>query len=137
MNNNKKSEATIVIVEDEPEIMNFAARVLELEGYHILQAGDGETGLRLSGEQKVALMLLDLRLPGCDGWSVLVEMKKRPELSAIPVVVFSASADASSRERALSLGAMDYLVKPLGAATLREAIARALNRCKVCLPEKG
>ena len=121
---------TVLIIEDEADILNFASRVLELEGYHILQAKDSDEGLRLVRESQVALVLLDLRLPGHDGWWVLDQMKKEPELSAILVIVFTVSAAVSQRDRALSMGAVDYLVKPLSATSLHKAVARALGRRK-------
>lgn len=122
----KHNRETILVIEDEPEIRDFAARVCELEGYRVLQAEDGDTGLRLAEKNRVSLVLLDLRLPGHDGWAVLKQLKSDPELSSIPVVVFTASAAASQRNRALAEGATDYLVKPLSAANLIKAIASAL-----------
>jgi len=59
---------------------------------------------------------------------VLEQVKKEPELSSIPVIVFTASVAEPQRERALAMGAADYLVKPLSAATLRESVARILRR---------
>ena len=117
----------VLIIDDEAEVRNFASRVLELEGYQILQAGDAEEGMRLVGESLISIVLLDLRLPGHDGWAVLEQIKSEPGLSAIPVIVFTASAGVPQRERALSMGAADYLVKPLSAASLKEAIARILH----------
>ena len=78
-------------------------------------------------EGRISLLLLDLRLPGRDGWSVLEQIQSEPALSAIPVIVFTASAGVSQRERALSMGAADYLIKPLSAARLKEAVARILQ----------
>ncbi|MFC1934500.1 two-component system response regulator [Chloroflexota bacterium] len=125
----EKSETkTVLIIEDEAEVRNFTSRVLELEGYHVLQAENSEQGMRLVRESQVSLVLLDLRLPGRDGWAVLEQIKSTPELSAIPVIVFTASAEVSQRERALSMGAADYLVKPLSAARLRKAVVRVLHR---------
>jgi len=123
----KGSRTTILIIEDEDEIRTFASRVLELEGYRVLQAGDGDEGLRLARGNQVALVLLDLRLPGRDGWAVLSQMKNDPELSPIPVVVFTASAGVPQQSRALAGGAADYLVKPLSATSLRKSIARVLR----------
>jgi len=123
----KGSRATILIIEDEDDIRTFASRVLELEGYRVLQAGDGDEGLRLASGNQVALVLLDLRLPGRDGWAVLSQMKSDPELSSIPVVVFTASAGVPQQSRALAGGAADYLVKPLSATSLRKSIARILR----------
>ena len=118
---------TILTIEDEAEVLTFVSRVLELEGYRVLQAEDGDTGLRLAREHHIALMLLDLRLPGRDGWSVLRAMKSELELSAIPVIVFTASAGVPQRDRALGMGAVDYLIKPLSVTSLREAVVRVLN----------
>jgi len=123
----KGNRATILIIEDEDDIRTFASRVLELEGYRVLQAGDGDEGLRLARGNQVALVLLDLRLPGRDGWAVLSQMKDDPELSSIPVVVFTASAGVPQQSRALAGGAADYLVKPLSATSLRKSIARVLR----------
>ena len=122
----KQETKTIIIIEDEADVRNFASRVLELEGYRILQANDRKEGLRLATDSQVALVLLDLRLTGGDGWVLLEKLKGDLELSSIPVVVFIASAEASRRARAMAMGASDYLVKPVSAASLRKAIARAL-----------
>ena len=127
----KKHEAkAVLIIEDEADIRNFACRVLELEGYRVLQTDDGDKGIGIAIENPVALVLLDLRLSGRDGWSVLGEMKGKPALSAIPVVALTATAGVQQRERALSMGAAAYLEKPLSAARLRETIARILQQEK-------
>jgi CheY-like chemotaxis protein len=124
----KGEPKTVLIIEDEAEVRNFASRVLELEGYRILQAKDGDEGLRLVRRGGISLVLLDLKLPRGDGWVVLEQVKKEPELSSIPVIVFTASVAEPQRERALAMGAADYLVKPLSAATLRESVARILRQ---------
>ena len=119
---------TVLVIEDELDVRNFAARVLEMEGYHVLKAGDGEEGMRLMREGRIGLVLLDLRLPKCSGWEVFALLKSEPGLSVIPIIVFTASAGVSQREKALSMGAADYLVKPLSAATLKEVVARILQQ---------
>jgi len=116
----------VLVIEDGADVRSFASRVLELEGYHVLQAENGDEGPRLVRESQVDLIVLDLKLPGVDGWSVLEQLKSDPELSSIPVVVFTASAAVSQREKALKMGATDYLIKPVSAITLRETVARAL-----------
>jgi len=120
------AKETILVIEDEPEISDFAARVCELEGYRVFQAEDGDAGLKLAREHRISLVLLDLRLPGHNGWVVLKKMQGDPQLSSIPVMVFTASAASSQRNRALACGAKDYLVKPLSAAGLKKAIATTL-----------
>lgn len=119
---------TILVIEDEADIRNFVSRMLDLEGYHVLQAEDGGEGMRLMRERQISLVLLDLRLPQRDGWMVLEQIKNEAGLSTIPVIVFTASARKSQREKALSMGAAGYLVKPQSAASLKKAVVRVLCR---------
>ncbi len=125
----KRREAkTILIIEDEAEVQDFASRVLELEGYHILQAEDGDGGLKLLSRGGISLVLLDLSLPKVNGWAVLKQMKEEPGLSAIPVIIFTASAGTDQRAQALKMGVVDYLVKPVSVASLRKTVARFLQQ---------
>ena len=84
----------VLVIEDEANIRSFTSRVLDLEGYRVLQAENGDEGLRLVRESQVDLIVLDLKLPGVDGRLVLEQLRNDPELSSIPVVVFTASAAA-------------------------------------------
>ena len=119
---------SVLVIEDEADIRNFAFRVLELEGYRVLQAGDGNEGLRLVRKNRgISLVLLDLRLPGRDGWVVLQEMKEDPRLSRIPVVVFSALAAPWQRKRAFGMGAAAYLTKPVDATSLKRAVSSTVH----------
>lgn len=125
----KEREAkTVLIIEDEVEVRAFVCRALELEGYRVLEADDGDEGIGLARDNPVALVLLDLRLPGHDGWWVLEQMKGEPGLLTIPVIFFTASAGVDQRARALAMGAAGYLVKPLSVATLRRAVARVVQQ---------
>ncbi len=118
---------TVLIIEDEGDIRHFIARVLELEGYQVLSAGDGPAGLARLHENAIDLVLLDLRLPGMDGWTVLREIKGDQALTAIPVVVLTAIAEAIQRKKTLRMGALKYLVKPLSAGVLSQTIAEVLR----------
>jgi len=89
--------------------------LLELEGYRVLQDKKGDEGLKLARRSQIDLVLLDLRLTGLDGWSVLEQLKNEQRLASIPVVVFTDSAAISQRTWALATGAIDYLVKLIGA----------------------
>ena len=124
--NRNCSKRIVLVIEDEANIRNFASRVLELEGYRVLQAENGNECFRLMRESQVDLIVLDLKLPGVDGWVLLEKLKNDLELSSVPVVVFTASAAASQREKALRMGAVDYLVKPISTTRLKEAVTRAL-----------
>ncbi len=119
---------TILVIEDEADIQHFVARVLELEGYQVLKAGDGATGLNLLSENPVSLVLLDLRLPGMDGWEVLREIKRHQESLAIPVIVLTAIAESNQRKKTLRMGAARYLTKPLSSNTLTRTIAAVLRQ---------
>ena len=114
----RRRPKTVLIIEDEIDIQNFICRVLELEGYRVLRANDGQAGLEIIKENKVALVLLDLRLPGPDGWSILRQMKADPRLARIPVVVLTAIAETIQRRKTLRMGASRYLVTPLSAHRL-------------------
>jgi len=116
------------VVEDEKEILGFVSRVLEFEGYDVCRAADGDAGLNVFDQKAVDLVILDLRLPACDGFDFLQKMKSRPSLAEVPVLILSASADASNREKAHSLGAQSYLVKPISIPDLKENVAGILGR---------
>lgn len=118
---------TILVIEDEADIRNFVSRVLELEGYNVLQAKDGDEGLDLGRRNDVDLVFVDLRLPGRDGWSILKQIKGEQKLHNIKVIVFTASAGDPEREKAINMGAVNYLIKPLSAASLKEAAAQAVK----------
>jgi len=124
----KRGTLTVLIIEDEPDIQNFISRVLEFEGYNVLKAGDGKTGLEIVRENPVSLVLLDLRLPGVDGWAVLRAMKQDAALARIPVVVLTAIAESVQRRRTMHMGASRYLVKPLSANSVSKTIADILNQ---------
>jgi DNA-binding response OmpR family regulator len=120
----------ILVIEDEANIQHFIARVLQLEGYRVFQASDGKTGLNLLRENAIDLVILDLRLPGMDGWSVLREIKQNRDTSTIPVIVLTAIAESIQRKKTLRMGAAKYLVKPLSASSLTQAIGSLLRQRK-------
>jgi DNA-binding response OmpR family regulator len=118
----------ILIIEDEADIQNFISRVLELEGYGVYRAGDGRKGMDMLKQNQIDLVLLDLRLPVMDGWEVLREIKRNPDLVSIPVIVLTAIAEAMQRKKTLRMGAARYLVKPLSARSLSETITSVLRQ---------
>jgi len=115
---------TILCIEDEEDIRTFACKVLELEGYHCIQAKIASEALQILAEEEIDLILLDLKLDEPDGWEILKNLKKTTETSHIPLIVCTASPAQPQKNRALELGAVDYLVKPLSANVLREAVFR-------------
>ena len=118
---------TVLVIEDDPDTRDFISRVLELDGCKVLQTGDIATGFRLATDCQVSLIVLDLRLPGRDGWDFLAWREKEPKLLAVPTIVFTAEAGVSQREKALRMGATEYLVKPLSTERLKVSIDRSVH----------
>ena len=102
---------TISIVEDDKFLRELIAQKLVKEGYEILTAIDGEEGITQIKEKKPDLVLLDLILPGIDGFEVLSKMKEDPALASIPVIILSNLGQKEDVEKGLKLGAVDYLIK--------------------------
>jgi CheY-like chemotaxis protein len=117
----------VLVIEDEPDLRQLSVWLLQAEGYQALPAADGEEGLKIAREHQIDLVLLDIRMPGRYGWSILTEFKDAPELRDIPVILLTASADAGSKNKAIQMGAADYLIKPIDSEKLKECIARVLR----------
>ncbi|KKW17038.1 MAG: hypothetical protein UY56_C0005G0063 [Parcubacteria group bacterium GW2011_GWA1_50_14] len=102
---------SILIAEDEEFILRALEDNLRQEGYDVVSAKDGEEAIEMIKEKKPNLILLDLLMPKKDGFAVLEELKRNPELRLIPVVVLSNLGSDHDIKRALQLGATDYFVK--------------------------
>ena len=102
---------TILLIEDEPTLQKTLSLALTQEGYEVKSALDGEIGLRLARESRPDLILLDLILPKLDGFEVLDELKKGETVKNIPVIVLTNLESTQDIEKALALGATNYLVK--------------------------
>lgn len=101
----------ILFIEDEQTLQKTLGDILTQEGYKIVSALDGETGLRLAKEEKPDLILLDLMLPKISGMEVMKALKTGKETKDIPVIVLTNLEEAENIEKMLSLGATTYLVK--------------------------
>lgn len=101
----------ILLVEDDKFLREMISKKLASEGYEVTEALDGEDGIRKAKEEKPALVLLDLILPGVDGFGVLGALKSDPAIANAPVLVLSNLSQESEVKRALDLGAADFLVK--------------------------
>ena len=116
----------ILVIEDEPRILDFVSRGLEAEGFSVLGARDGQEGLRLAEALSCDLVILDLLLPRLNGLSVLRELEaKQPSL---PVVIVSARTDLATKLNGFGLGARDYLTKPFSFDELLARIRVHLRR---------
>lgn len=112
-------EKTILIVEDETNIVDILSFNLEREGYNTIEAYDGQTGLQLARENNPDLILLDLMLPKMDGFEVCRQL--RGEGSSIPIIMLTAREEEADKVMGLELGADDYITKPFA---MRELLAR-------------
>ena len=101
----------ILVVEDDKFLRELISKKLISEGYNISQAVDGEEGLKKIKEEKPDLVLLDLILPGIDGFEVLARAKEEPGVIKIPVIILSNLGQKEDVEKGINLGAVDYLVK--------------------------
>jgi PAS domain S-box-containing protein len=114
---------TLLVIDDDPEARALMQRFLGKEGFRILEAADGPTGLLLARELKPDVITLDVLMPGMDGWEVLSALKDDPELAAIPVVL---ATIVDEEHLGFALGAAEYLTKPID----RERLIAVLDRYK-------
>lgn len=112
------SKRTVLIVEDEPDILMSLELALRLEGYRVLGAPSAEEGLDLLDGERPEVVLLDIALPGMDGWAFLAHLRARPGGEQVAVIVTSAHADVAYAHRASQLGCRAFLVKPFKVADL-------------------
>ncbi|HEY2917071.1 MAG TPA: response regulator [Candidatus Limnocylindrales bacterium] len=114
-------EPTVLVIEDEVAAARLLREHLETDGYRVVLAPSGELGLAEARRSPPAAIILDVLLPGIDGWEVLRQLKSNPDLRDVPVVIVTV---VDEREVGLALGAADYLVKPVK----REALLACLSR---------
>tara|TARA_Y100000310_G_scaffold85265_1_gene82096 strand:+ start:12323 stop:12691 length:369 start_codon:yes stop_codon:yes gene_type:complete len=101
----------ILVIEDDKFLKELISQKLTKEGYKVISAVDGEDGVKKTKAENPNLILLDLILPGMDGFEVLDEIKKDSKLKPIPVIILSNLGQKEDVEKALKLGAVDYLIK--------------------------
>ncbi len=101
----------ILIIEDDKFLRELITQKLIKEGYGVSEAVDGEEGIKKVKEEKPDLVLLDLILPGIDGFEVLSRMREESALTSIPVIILSNLGQKEDVEKGLKLGAVDYLIK--------------------------
>ena len=123
---NAAAGATIVLIEDDPSITVGLRMNLEAEGYRVVIADDGETGLEAARVEGVDLVVLDVMLPRINGFEVLRQLRR--EGKRMPIIVLSARSSEIDKVMGLELGAEDYVTKPFGLAELLARVRAALRR---------
>lgn len=120
----------ILVVEDEPGIVDFVERGLRRHGFDVQSTGDGESGLERAGEPDIDLVVLDLMLPGLDGLALCRALRASldPRLAGLPVVMVTARVEEIDRLLGLEAGADDYLCKPFSPRELMARIKAILRR---------
>jgi len=114
----------ILVIEDDPSAVRLLREYLEAEGYRVRVAPNGEIGIASAIEERPAAIILDVLLPGIDGWEVLRRLKADERVQDIPVVIVTV---VEERDVGLALGAVDYLVKPIHREALLGCIARYVS----------
>ena len=107
----KHGEIKILVIEDDKFLRELLVGKLKKEGYATTEAVDGEEGLGAAKKDPPHLIMLDLVLPGADGFEILQDLKNNPNVSKVPVIVLSNLGSREDIDRALSLGAKEFLVK--------------------------
>ena len=126
MMSNKKR---ILCIEDEAEMIELMRLVLEREGFEVTGAMGGEQGLKAMRQEKPDLILLDLMMPGIDGWEVYRQMRADKELTEIPVIIVTAKAQSIDKVLGLHIAKVDdYITKPFGPQELLESVEKVLAR---------
>jgi len=123
MESEKENQACILVVDDDQNVLQMVSRTLELEGFCSITAADGESALALLEKDKPDLVLLDIMMPGLDGFEVLKRIRQR---SSVPVIMLTAKNEVTTVRDTIGLGADDYIRKPF---SIVELLARI--RCKL------
>lgn len=118
----------LLIVEDNEMNRDMLSRRLIKRGYEVDMAVDGEQGLAMARSNPPALILMDMSLPGLDGWEATRQLKTMPETRAVPVIALTAHAMAGDREKALAAGCDDFDTKPVDLPRLLAKIEALVGR---------
>ena len=118
----------VLVIDDEAPIRLLCRVNLEAEGMPVLEAGDGPSGLEAARDGSPDVILLDVMMPGLDGWQVAEELIDGETTSAIPIVFLTARAEARDRARGLDLGGIDYVTKPFNPVELAPLVRELIGR---------
>jgi len=122
---------TTLVVDDEAPIRLLCRVNLEAEGMRVLEAADGRTGIELAQNEQPNAILLDVMMPGLDGWAVAEQLLQDERTAQIPIIFLTARADLRDRARGMDLGGLEYITKPFNPvelATLIHEVIAAVER---------
>ncbi len=121
------SEIQVLVVDDEPRYLKLVRYNLEAAGYEVVTAASGEEALSLVAKKSPDLIVLDIRLPGIDGYEVCSKIR---EFSSVPIIMLTAKGEEREKVQGLRLGADDYITKPFGAEELVARVETVLRRSR-------
>lgn len=116
--------STVLIIEDNEQNMYLLTFLLEKFGWNVVQARDGLQGIEQAEQIRPDLILLDIQLPGMDGYQVAGSLRKKPDLGHIPIVAVTSHALVGDREKCIAAGCNGYIVKPINPDTFIEEITK-------------
>jgi DNA-binding response OmpR family regulator len=122
------SATRVLVIDDEAPIRLLCRVNLEAEGIDVLEAADGTTGLDLARVQQPDVVLLDVMMPGMDGWRVAEELLEDERTRKIPIIFLTARAEFRDRARGLDIGGVDYVTKPFNPLELAPLVRGLLDR---------
>ena len=120
----------ILIVEDDPAVLRAISYMLEKEGYNVLTATDGLTGLTKAKGENPDLLILDVMLPGIDGFEICHRLRAEPQTAQLPILMLSAKGQAADKAMGLQVGANEYLTKPVERLVLLDRVKALLEAKK-------
>jgi len=121
-------ERTVLIIEDEKLIIVSTQMVLEAAGFRVESATNGEEGIAKARSRAPDLILLDIMMPGIDGWETLTRLKRDAATAGIPVVIFTAREHARGHQKSSEMGAADYFRKPFEPDELIELVEKHIGQ---------
>src|SRR5436309_4134951 len=127
-------KTTILAADDDPQLLRLMTRNLQLEGYDVLAASDGQQALELIESNSLDLVLLDVMMPKMDGFTVCYRVR---EFSAVPIIIITARGQDQDKVRGLDLGADDYLTKPFSVDELLARVRAVIRRAQFTANEQA
>lgn len=122
-----KKKEKILVADDDDNILLLVRANLEIDGYEVLEASDGEKALQIIENNRPDLILLDVMMPKIDGWKVLKKVKQTPELASIPVVMLTAKVQETDQIKGWESGANEYVTKPFNPLSLIQIVKKLLS----------
>ncbi len=117
----------VLVIEDDPSALRFIEYTLGQEGYQVLTATDGTKGIRKAQSEEPDLIILDVMLPGLDGFEICCRLRKDPKTARLPILMLSAKAQEIDKITGLKVGADDYLAKPADPSEVVNRIKKLLT----------